>query len=219
MYYLLKKNKLKITFDDYEKNKENKGLYDRGFMTFDEYVGHIEDFYKNRIEYHKRYDNEIKAEMARNIVSVYEDAYYLKKYIDCKRYASDLYKYSEWYRWPAQRSPAAEKIYKNASDEAHKLCDTYLRTSKTRLSPVDKGLEGSTKFDPNTPPEFMSDYYAHKRKGGSRRNKATPKDMTMKDIKELCKANQIKLSKVVDDKRVVYKKKELITRLKRKQLL
>ena len=79
MYYLLKKDKLKITFDDYEKNKENKGLYDRGFMTFDEYVGHIEDFYENRIEYHKRYENEIKAEMARNIVSVYEDAYYLKK--------------------------------------------------------------------------------------------------------------------------------------------
>jgi len=63
--------------------------------------------------------------------------------------------------------------------------------------------------------------------GGSRRNKATPKskakptheDMTMKDIKELCKANQIKLSKVVEGKRVVYKKKELITKLKRKKLL
>jgi hypothetical protein len=51
--------------------------------------------------------------------------------------------------------------------------------------------------------------------GGYRRNKA----MTMKDIKELCKANQIKLSKVVDGKRVVYKKKELITKLKRKKLL
>jgi hypothetical protein len=63
--------------------------------------------------------------------------------------------------------------------------------------------------------------------GGSRRNKATPKpkakpkheDMTMKDIKEMCKANQIKLSKVVDNKRVVFKKKELITKLKRKKLL
>jgi len=63
--------------------------------------------------------------------------------------------------------------------------------------------------------------------GGSRRNKATPKskakpnheDMTMKDIKEMCKANLIKLSKVVEGKRVVYKKKELITKLKRKKLL
>jgi hypothetical protein len=63
--------------------------------------------------------------------------------------------------------------------------------------------------------------------GGSRRNKPKPKpkakpkheDMTMKDIKEMCKANQIKLSKVVDNKRVVFKKKELITKLKRKKLL
>jgi|UniRef100_A0A6C0CCZ7 hypothetical protein len=71
--------------------------------------------------------------------------------------------------------------------------------------------------------------------GGSHRNKATPKsntkpkakpkakpkheDMTMKEIKELCKVNQIKLSKVVEGERVVYKKKELITKLKRKKLL
>jgi hypothetical protein len=63
--------------------------------------------------------------------------------------------------------------------------------------------------------------------GGSRRNKATPKpkakpkheDMTMKDIKEMCKANLIKLSKVVEGKRVVFNKKELITKLKRKKLL
>jgi hypothetical protein len=63
--------------------------------------------------------------------------------------------------------------------------------------------------------------------GGSRRNKPKPKpkakpkheDMTMKDNKEMCKANQIKLSKVVEGKRVVYKKKELITKLKRKKLL
>lgn len=69
--------------------------------------------------------------------------------------------------------------------------------------------------------------------GGSRRIKATPKskhtpkskakpkhdEMTMKDIKEMCKANQIKLSKVVEGKRVAFKKKELITKLKRKKLL
>jgi len=67
--------------------------------------------------------------------------------------------------------------------------------------------------------------------GGSRRNKASPwtwakpkpkpkhEDMTMKEIKELCKANLIKLSKVVEGKRVVYKKNELITKLKRKKLL
>ena len=44
-------------------------------------------------------------------------------------------------------------------------------------------------------------------------------NMNLKDVKELCKANQIKLSRVVNDKRVAYTKKELITKLKRKKLL
>jgi hypothetical protein len=44
-------------------------------------------------------------------------------------------------------------------------------------------------------------------------------EMNLKDIKELCKANQIKLSRDVDGKRVAYKKKELMTKLKRKKLL
>ena len=58
--------------------------------------------------------------------------------------------------------------------------------------------------------------------GGRRRNKSKRNmdtDMNMKDIKNLCKKNQIKLSKVVNDKRIVYKKKELITKLKRKKLI
>jgi hypothetical protein len=54
---------------------------------------------------------------------------------------------------------------------------------------------------------------------GGRRNKLNHADMNMKDIKEMCKANQIKLSRIVNDKRVVYTKKELITKLKRKKLL
>ena len=45
------------------------------------------------------------------------------------------------------------------------------------------------------------------------------REMNLKDIKELCKANQIKLSRVVDGKRVAYKKKELMIKLKRKKLL
>jgi hypothetical protein len=66
-------------------------------------------------------------------------------------------------------------------------------------------------------------------KGGNRRNKAKPKtkptpkakpdDMNMKDVKDLCKANQIKLSKVVNEKRVRFTKKELLTKLKRKKLI
>jgi hypothetical protein len=57
--------------------------------------------------------------------------------------------------------------------------------------------------------------------GGSKKlTKQKPKgkhdDLKMKDIKELCKANKIKLSKVVKGKNVAYKKKELLTKLKKK---
>jgi hypothetical protein len=52
--------------------------------------------------------------------------------------------------------------------------------------------------------------------GGGRYHNNT---MTMKDIRKLCKDNQIKLSRVVNDKRVVYKKKELLTKLKRKKVI
>ena len=54
---------------------------------------------------------------------------------------------------------------------------------------------------------------------GGRHNKSNNTDINMKDIKELCKANQIKLSRIVNDKSIVYTKKELITKLKRKKLL
>jgi hypothetical protein len=54
---------------------------------------------------------------------------------------------------------------------------------------------------------------------GGYHNKSKHTDMSMKDIKGLCKANQIKLSKTVNDARVVYTKNELITKLKRKKLL
>ena len=55
--------------------------------------------------------------------------------------------------------------------------------------------------------------------GGRRRNNSTNTDMKMKDVKILCKKNQIKLSTTVNDKRVVYTKKDLITKLKRKKAL
>ena len=44
-------------------------------------------------------------------------------------------------------------------------------------------------------------------------------DMNMKDIRGLCKVNQIKLSKTKDGVRVIYTKKELITKLTRKKIL
>jgi hypothetical protein len=55
--------------------------------------------------------------------------------------------------------------------------------------------------------------------GGGRRNQSKHADVKMKDIKGLCKANNIKLSRVIDGKRVPYNKKELLTKLKRKKII
>jgi len=76
-------------------------------------------------------------------------------------------------------------------------------------------------FDSNYKNSIQEHFYLNHLEGGGRRNKSKSKhtDMNMKDIKELCKANQIKLSKIVNDKTVVYTKKELITKLKRKKLI
>lgn len=61
--------------------------------------------------------------------------------------------------------------------------------------------------------------FTHPKLTGGRRNKSIYTDMKMKDIKELCKANQIKLSTTVNDKRIIHTKKELITKLKRKKII
>jgi hypothetical protein len=44
-------------------------------------------------------------------------------------------------------------------------------------------------------------------------------NINMKNIKELCKANQIKLSRVVNGMRIAYAKKELLTKLKKKKII
>jgi len=62
-------------------------------------------------------------------------------------------------------------------------------------------------------------YYLPSEGGGRRRNKSNNIEMKMVDVKRLCKNNQIKLSKTVNGKRIVYTKKDLITKLKRKKLL
>jgi len=74
--------------------------------------------------------------------------------------------------------------------------ETLLKKIEDRLSDIEKlnGISGGGRYHNNT-------------------------TMTMKDIRELCKDNQIKLSRVVNDIRVVYKKKELLTKLKRKKVI
>ena len=101
----------------------------------------------------------------------------------------------------------------NAIDKAYGAFATALKTiSETEPPLTQEGKEAIMKEAYNTIPKPID------LKGG-RRNKPNYADMTMKDIKELCKANQIKLSRVVNDKRVAYKKKELITKLKRKKVI
>jgi hypothetical protein len=74
----------------------------------------------------------------------------------------------------------------------------------------------NAKIDPN----YYKQYYASPEHSGGRRSKKSkaPLKAPLKAIKELCKANQIKLSRIIDGKRVAYKKSELITKLKRKKI-
>jgi hypothetical protein len=110
------------------------------------------------------------------------------------------------------------KIIKN------EMIDKYLNDTENNFLNLKKNLIENEKkkiieyFETNAVPLIETAEEALKQYGGSR-NKLNHADMNMKDIKELCKANQIKLSKKVNDKRVVYTKKELITKLKRKKLL
>lgn len=100
----------------------------------------------------------------------------------------------------------------NAIDKAYGVIATALKTISETEPPLTQEEKIAIMKDAyNTIP---NDYL----KGG-RRNKPNFIDMTMKDIRQLCKDNQIKLSRVVKDKRVVYKKKELLTKLKRKKVI
>jgi hypothetical protein len=87
------------------------------------------------------------------------------------------------------------------------------------LLEIVKNNYGYNKYKEETEYEIPEVVSVSDKKGGRRHNQPKHADMTMKDIKELCKANQIKLSRVIDDKRVVYKKKELLTKLKRKKII
>ena len=75
-------------------------------------------------------------------------------------------------------------------------------------------VEKSNYFQNLYDPEFK-----HPTLNGGRHNKSNCLNMNMKYIKELCKINQIKLSTTKNDKRVIYKKKELITKLKKKKII
>jgi len=90
-------------------------------------------------------------------------------------------------------------------------CNIFLLTNKIVVD-----IDNITKYMKDN--KSYNEYLLMKKnelgQGGGRH-----REMNLKDIKEVCKANQIKLSRVVDGKRVAYKKKELMTKLKRKKLL
>ena len=133
-----------------------------------------------------------------------------------RHYAIFLYNYLRYENEKNTGIPAHPQIYKSSDDlqglyEAKVISsnpiDTLFEEQKTLMISVDESYKGNS----------IAYLTGGRRRNKSKRNMDT--DMNMKDIKNLCKKNQIKLSKVVNDKRIVYKKKELITKLKRKKLI
>jgi len=136
-----------------------------------------------------------------------------------QHYAIFLFKYLRYDNEKYTGIPAFPQLFKNSSDfdkaepKSSNSIDALFKEQKTAMSSLDENYE-----------KLYEEKLRHIAylNGGRRRNTSKRNmdmDMNMKDIKELCKKNQIKLSRVVNDKRVVYKKKELITKLKRRKVI
>jgi hypothetical protein len=95
-------------------------------------------------------------------------------------------------------------IYKGIFEEQieSKYLTEYLKTNQP---PV---------YEPKLPPSG-----GRRKPTAKKPKKSNHADMNMKDIRMLCKSNQIKLSTTKDGVRIIYKKKELITKLKRRKIL
>jgi hypothetical protein len=216
-----------------------KEQFYRNEIDFDIYVKHIKDVFKELI-YMSSSSIErdaIKAKEAKILVDEYRNALN-EKYIDEYKYHDDLQQLSIYsnlyndafqeavvrlrpklskYKFPVTHYQKGREVESSQKTQKYPHpIDQFTQNFQTRSETTERKSQGSTRSETTEHDDSVPDIYRHhKSYGGYRRNKA----MTMKDIKELCKANQIKLSKVVDGKRVVYKKKELITKLKRKKLL
>jgi hypothetical protein len=106
--------------------------------------------------------------------------------------------------------------YSNETDVYHikKLYTKSLENIKERHTEYYKRL-----YDTNYYSSLYNPQFERSKISGGRRNKSIYADMNIKYVKGLCKANQIKLSQTKNEKRVVYTKKELITKLKRKKII
>ena len=144
-------------------------------------------------------ENELITEQRGSIKSSIETNKYV---LSCKYFVNELFKSSN------NIKTTNNNLYIISSSKYEKEIMNYQEISTDNL---------------NTTKDNLKIYGFNVNGGRKKPTKPKPKgkhdDMTMKDIKELCKANQIKLSRVVEGKRVAYKKKELITKLKRKKLV
>lgn len=117
--------------------------------------------------------------------------------------------------------------YNNMNKERREMFDRdVLSLGKPNLPDVEFELIKTEKVPIPSHNNLLKYYTTQKRNemnfdGGRQKPKKKPTNatMNMKDIKRLCKANQIKLSKTKDGIRIIYTKKELITKLKRKKIL
>lgn len=115
----------------------------------------------------------------------------------------------------ASKSLGALKGFELTELELKKLNNIKEEESHYILKTKQKNV--MEKVDNDDIPDFDDDeIYGGRRKPKKKPTNAT---MNMKDIRRLCKANQIKFSKTKDGIRVIYTKKELITKLKRKKIL
>ena len=132
-----------------------------------------------------------------------------------------VYKSIEGLRTAISNIVALSRENINEIKKALKLSTDSITGDKIESKFVNKYLENYPKERKLTPDLVLP----RPPLGGRRKSpKKTTKlnrgaDMNMKDIRGLCKVNQIKLSKTKDGVRVIYTKKELITKLKRKKIL
>jgi len=130
-----------------------------------------------------------------NIRGFYKDT--LRGELNDKSYIAYLALYSKF-------------LFEYATILNHKGTDDLKNYLNSREEFIKEHLKA--KIDRN----YYKKYSASPEHSGGRRSKKSK--APLKAIKELCKANQIKLSRIIDGKRVVYKKSELITKLKRRKI-
>lgn len=88
-----------------------------------------------------------------------------------------------------------------------------------KLKKLKLDMSKYTNYSNDSNYSFLINKNIYNNTNGGRYNNLNYTEINIKDIKYMCKANQIKLSKVVNGTRIVYTKKELLTKLKRKKII